>query len=57
MAEFAYDNSVNRSTAISPVEAVIGVRSRLPIDPVPLPLEARPCAEADNFIQIHDEVR
>ena len=60
MAKFAYNNSVNRSTGISPFKAVTDVRPRLPIDLVPLPLEARPCAEADNFIkhmqQIHDEV-
>ena len=58
MAEFSYNNSVNRSTCISPFEAVTGVRPRLPIDLVPLPLEARPCAKADNFIkhmqQIHE---
>ena len=61
MVESAYNNSVNRSTSISPFEAVKGVRPRLPIDLVPLPLEARPSGEADNFIehmqQLHDEVR
>ena len=61
MDEFAYNNLVNRSTGISPFEAVTSVRLLLPIDLVPLPVEARPCAEADNFIthmqQIHDEVR
>lgn len=60
MAEFAYNNSANCSTGISPFEAVTSVRPHLPIDLVPLPLEARPSAEADNFIkhmqQIHDEV-
>ena len=61
MAEFAYNNSVNHSTGISPFEVVTGVRPRLPIHLVPLPLDSHPCAEADNFIkhmqQIHDEVR
>ena len=60
IAEFAYNNSVNRSTSITPFEAGTGVHSCLPIDLVPLPLEAHPIAEADNFIkhmqQIHDEV-
>eukprot|EP00268_Persea_americana_P043980 TRINITY_DN4436_c0_g4_i1.p1 TRINITY_DN4436_c0_g4~~TRINITY_DN4436_c0_g4_i1.p1 ORF type:complete len:110 (-),score=12.84 TRINITY_DN4436_c0_g4_i1:424-753(-) len=50
MAEFAYNNSVNCSTSIPPFEAVTGVRLRLPIDLVPLPLEARPSVEANNFI-------
>lgn len=41
MAEFAYNNSVNRSTCFSPFEAltITGVRSRLPIDLVPYLLQ------------------
>lgn len=38
MAEFAYNESVNHSTGISPFEAVIGVCPRLLIDLVPLRL-------------------
>ena len=61
MAEFAYNNSVNRSTGISPFEAVTGVRPRLPVDLVPLPVDARISADAESFFQhmqqVHDEVR
>ena len=61
MAEFSYKNSVNRSTGISPFEAITGVQQCLPIKLVPLPLEACLGAEANNFIkhmqQIHDKVR
>ena len=61
MAESAYNNLVNRSTSISPFEAVTGVCPRLPVVLVPLPLEAQPSGKADNFIkhmqQLHDEVQ
>lgn len=54
MAEFAYNNSVNRSTSISPFEAVTEVRPRLPVD-------ARISADAESFFQhmqqVHNEVR
>eukprot|EP00268_Persea_americana_P027145 TRINITY_DN26622_c0_g1_i3.p1 TRINITY_DN26622_c0_g1~~TRINITY_DN26622_c0_g1_i3.p1 ORF type:complete len:159 (+),score=14.35 TRINITY_DN26622_c0_g1_i3:59-478(+) len=36
MAEFAYNNSINRSTGISPFEAVNGTIPRPPVDLVPL---------------------
>lgn len=61
MAEFAYNNSVNRSTRMSPFQVVTGLRPRLPVDLVPLPIESRPSREAKDFIchtqHVHDEVR
>ena len=61
MAEFAYNNSVNRSTGISPFEAVTGTIPHLTADLVPLLVEARPSADADSFIrhmqQVHNYVR
>ena len=61
MAEFAYNSSVNRSTGYSPFEAVTGNNPRKPIDLLPLPVSARPSAEAEAFskhiLDIHDEVR
>ena len=60
MAEFAYNNSVNRSTRMSPFQVVTGLRPRLPVDLVPLPIESRPSGEAEDFIRhmqhVHDEV-
>ncbi|XP_071909815.1 uncharacterized protein [Coffea arabica] len=61
MAEFAYNSSVNRLTGYSPFEAVTGNNPRKPIDLLPLPVSARPSAEAEAFpkhiLDIHDEVR
>ncbi|PRQ21796.1 putative nucleotidyltransferase, Ribonuclease H [Rosa chinensis] len=61
MAEFAYNSSKNRSTVRSPFEIVTGLLPRKPIDLIPLPLEARPSAEAEFFCShipnIHDDVR
>ena len=61
MAEFTYNNLINRSTGISPFEAVTGTRPRLPVDFVSLPVEAQPSADADSFIrhmqQVHNYVR
>ena len=60
MAEFAHNKSVNRATIISPFEEVISTKPRLLVDLVPLPVEARPSADADSFIhhmqQVHEEV-
>ena len=61
MVEFAYNNSVTRSTGISLFEAVTSTKSRLPLDLVSLLVEARPSADADIFIrhmqQVHEKVR
>ena len=51
MAEFAYHNLVNQSTGISPFEAVKGVPPRLPVDLVPLPIDARISADTESFFQ------
>ncbi|KAH7537757.1 hypothetical protein FEM48_Zijuj03G0126800 [Ziziphus jujuba var. spinosa] len=61
MAEFAYNSSINRSTGRSPFEIVTEMLPRKPIDLVPLPLVARPSAEAETFgrhiQEIHDDIR
>ena len=61
MAEFSYDNSVNRSTRMSPFQTVTGVRLHLAADSAPLPVELCPSGEVEDFIQhmqqVHDEVR
>lgn len=60
-AEFAYNNSTNRSTGCSPFEVVTGMKPRTPAVLVPLPLHSRHSAGADDFLQhvqtIHKEVR
>jgi hypothetical protein len=60
-AEFAYNNSVNRSTRRSPFEIVSGLQPRTPIDLVPLPLPPRVSEGAVDFLRhihdIHEEVR
>ena len=49
MAEFTYNNLVNRTTGRLPFEAVIGVKLRLPIDLSPLLVEARPSQKFEQF--------
>jgi hypothetical protein len=60
-AEFAYNNSVNRSTGRSPFEVVTGTTPRTPVDLLSLPLPMRVSVEADDFVthlqSIHAEVR
>lgn len=60
MAEFAYNNSINKPIGMSPFEAVTGIPPHLPIDLVPLPIEMRLSIDANDFIrhmqQVHDEV-
>ena len=54
-AEFAYNNSVNRSTGKSPFQIVNGYSPRTPIDLVPLPPHMRVSKPAENFAtHIHD---
>jgi len=60
-AEFAYNNSVNRSTGRSPFEVVTGTTPRTPVDLLSLPLPMRTSAGAEDFVahlhSIHAEVR
>ena len=54
-SEFAYNNSVNRSTGKSPFQIVNGYSLRTPIDLVPLPPHMRVSEPAENFAKhIHD---
>ena len=48
-AEFAYNNSVNRSTGKSPFEIVHGYKPRKPSDLIPLPQHARVSVSAESF--------
>ncbi|KAM2088669.1 hypothetical protein ACFX1T_032717 [Malus domestica] len=61
VAEFAYNNSVNRSTGKSPFEVVHGFSPRSPVDLVALPMAARASDSATSFAehirQLHDDVR
>lgn len=50
MAKFAYNYSVNRSIRISPFETMTGICPRLLVDLVPLSIEMRLNADADDFI-------
>ena len=50
-AEFAYNNSVNRSTGMSPFEIVHGYKPNRPLDLVPLPSHARVSESAASFTQ------
>ena len=53
--EFAYNNSVNRSTGKSPFQIVNGYSPCTPIDLVPLPPHMRVSEPAKNFVKhIHD---
>jgi hypothetical protein len=60
-AEFAYNNSVNRSTGCSPFKIVTGLQPRTPIDLVSLPLPPRVSEGVADFLRhiydIHEEVR
>lgn len=55
-AEFAYINSVNRSTGKSPFEMVHGSTPQQPIDLLPLPLEFRPSA-SQHICDLHADIR
>ena len=60
-AEFAYNNSINRSTGMSPFEIVHGYKSRKPSDLIPLPQHARVSVLAESFAQhireLHEQIR
>ena len=57
LAEFAYNDSVNRSTGMSPFEIVMGRRPRKPIDLVPSPLHARVSESAESAKSFVDHIR
>lgn len=60
-AEFAYNNSVNRSIKKTPFEAAYGLKPQHVLDLVPLPQEAKVSNEgelfADHIRKIHEEVK
>ncbi|EOY16837.1 Uncharacterized protein TCM_035725 [Theobroma cacao] len=60
-AEFAYNNSVNRSIKKTPFEVAYGLKPQHVLDLVPLPQEARVSNEgelfADHIRKIHEEVK
>ena len=49
-AEFAFNNSVNRTTGKSPFEIVHGFKLRSPIDLIPTPLLHRMLESAESFV-------
>ena len=60
-AEFAYNNSVNRSTSKSPFQIINGYSPRIPIDLDPLPPHMRVFEPVENFAkhihELHAEIR
>ena len=60
-AEFAYNNSVNRSIGMSPFEVVHGYKPRKPTDLIPLLQHARVSITAESFAQhikeLHENIR
>ena len=61
IAEFAYNNFVNRSTGKSPFEIVTGFSPRQPIDLIPLPADYKPSNSAQDFANhirsLHEDIR
>ena len=61
MAEFAYNNSIHRTTGKSPFMIVHGISPCQPVDLAPLPLESRTSEFATDFAthmhDLHTEVR
>ena len=59
-AEFAYNNSVNRTTSKSPFEIVHGYQPNKPLDLIPLPVHAKVSESAEHFAQhvknLHKEI-
>ena len=60
-AEFAFNNSVNRSTGCTPFEVVYGFRPNAPLDVRPLPASTRASEAAMDFTSymrdIHEECK
>jgi len=61
LAEFAFNNSVNRSTGCTPFEVVYGFRPNTPLDIIPLPSPPRPSEAALDFSNymrdVHEECK
>ena len=54
-AEFAFNNSVNRSTGKSPFEVVHGYKPRTPLDLIPMSPMHKTSESAESFAQrMHD---
>lgn len=60
-AEFAYNNSVNRTTKKTPFELAYGLRPQHILDLVPLPQEAKVSEDREAFAnhikKVHEEVK
>ena len=60
LVEFAYNDSVNRSTGMSPFEIVIGYRPKKLVDLFPLPMHARVSESAHSLAEhirsLHDDI-
>jgi len=59
--EFAYNNSINRSTGLNPFEVITGCKPRKPVDLIPMPLHARASESTELYAQhingLHDSIR
>ena len=59
-AEFAYNNSVNKSTGKSPFKIAHGYKPRRPFNLIPLPSHARVSKSVESFVQhvrkLHKEI-
>ncbi|KAK0592515.1 hypothetical protein LWI29_020549 [Acer saccharum] len=61
LAEFAFNNSVNRTTGSTPFQLVYGIHPRTPLDIISLPIPPRPSEAGLDFAahmaSVHEEVR
>ena len=58
LAKFAYNNSINRSTGLSPFEIVTCSEPRKPINLLSLPISNRPSASSESFAHdLHNKIR
>ncbi|KAH7571078.1 hypothetical protein JRO89_XS05G0249300 [Xanthoceras sorbifolium] len=61
VAEFTFNNSVNRTTGCTPFQLVYSHNPRTPLDISPLPLPLRPSEAAVDFskymVSLHEDVR
>ena len=60
IAEFAYNNSVNRTIGVTPFEVVYGHKPKAPIDLIPMAISHRPSESATEFAhhihELHTEI-